>query len=81
MVFWCSLLGYILEFIARHNYVQMVFEYGLIVISFATFMFVIIGVIKSCKHAKHGLKAQQIIAQGNALGPHAPTMTPCKGKR
>ena len=72
MVFWCSLLGYILEFIARHNYALMVFEYGLIVISFATFMFVIIGVIKSCKHAKHGLKAQQITAQGNALGPHAP---------
>ncbi len=49
----------------------MVFEYGLIAISFATFMFVIIGVIKSCKHAKHGLKAQQITAQGNALGSHA----------
>ena len=40
----------------------MVFEYGLIAISFATFMFVIIGVMKSCKHAKHGLKAQQTTA-------------------
>ena len=37
-------------------------------------------VLKFCMWFKYGLKAQKLLAQGNALGIKAISKAPCKGK-